>query len=263
MRMKSRITGALAVWSAALVGAAPAFASTDFALVSAVAGPNPGVPFVSSAYEITGSPVAEGIRLNGSVGPLTAGEFENFHLVTNGTLTGAVATGDRVRVWYAFRVIASEGAGLIRSFDCGVQLRLTPGGPVVEEAYGSHPALPQVMANDDYISGWFDLEPFDVAGLLGEWVIDVGVEWFGSTGASDAFEFRLEPAGLRLQLIRGASCPGDTNQDRIVDFVDLNRVLGEYGQSSFPGELFGDLDDNGEVDFVDLNMVLGFYGSRC
>lgn len=263
MRAITRTTGALVLWSAALLGASQAMAAAVFALGAASAGPQPGVPFAASAFEFTGSPVAEGIRLNGGVGPLGEAEYEDFHVVASGPLTGGVATGDRIRVWYAFRVHCTTGFALIRSFDCGVQLRQTANGPVVEESYGSHPETPIVAQDGDYVSGWFDLESFDVAGLVGDWTLDLGVEWIAEIGETDTFELRLESAGLRLQLIRGASCPGDTNLDRVVDFVDLNRVLGEYGQSSFPGELFGDLDDNGEVDFVDLNLVLGYYGRRC
>lgn len=259
----TRTTGALILWSAALFGASPAIAAAVFALGAATAGPEPGSPFAASAFEFTGSPVAEGIRLNGGVGPLSAAEYENFHVSASGPLTGGVAAGDRIRVWYAFRVHCTTGYAVIRSFDCGVALRQTVNGPVIEESFGSHPETPIVAENGDYVSGWFDLEAFDVSGLVGDWTLDLGVEWIATIGESDTFELRLETAGLRLQLIRGVSCPGDTNLDRVVDFVDLNRVLGEYGQSSFPGELFGDLDDNGEVDFVDLNLVLGYYGRRC
>ncbi len=58
-----------------------------------------------------------------------------------------------------------------------------------------------------------------------------------------------------------APCPGDANGDRVVDFLDLNAVLADFGLVS-PG-LAGDLDDDGDCDFVDLNLVLGAFGTSC
>lgn len=65
------------------------------------------------------------------------------------------------------------------------------------------------------------------------------------------------------QLTVNAACPGDANGDNIVNFNDLNIVLGQFGQSGPPGALEGDLNDDGRVDFLDLNLVLGFYGAVC
>jgi hypothetical protein len=56
-------------------------------------------------------------------------------------------------------------------------------------------------------------------------------------------------------------CPGDTNGDNIVNFADLNTVLGAFGQSGagIPGDVNGD----GTVNFSDLNEVLGAFGAEC
>jgi hypothetical protein len=52
--------------------------------------------------------------------------------------------------------------------------------------------------------------------------------------------------------------PGDTNGDGIVNFTDLNNVLGQFGQS---GEgLSGDVNGDGVVNFADLNIVLANFG---
>lgn len=61
----------------------------------------------------------------------------------------------------------------------------------------------------------------------------------------------------------GASepCPGDTNGDNVVDFVDLNAVLSNYGQEG-PG-IAGDLTGDNVVNFLDLNLVLTEYGNAC
>lgn len=63
--------------------------------------------------------------------------------------------------------------------------------------------------------------------------------------------------GAVLELLPGRL--GDTDGDGDVDFVDLNRVLAEYGQSA-PG-LRADLDRSGDVSFIDLNEVLSAYGT--
>lgn len=56
-------------------------------------------------------------------------------------------------------------------------------------------------------------------------------------------------------------CPGDTNGDLVVDFADLNAVLGTFGQSG-PG-LPGDVNGDDTVNFDDLNIVLGNFGENC
>lgn len=58
-----------------------------------------------------------------------------------------------------------------------------------------------------------------------------------------------------------ALCPGDTNGDGVINFLDLNVVLGQFGQSG-PG-LSGDVNDDGLVNFTDLNIVLGVFGAVC
>lgn len=53
----------------------------------------------------------------------------------------------------------------------------------------------------------------------------------------------------------------DTNHDGVVNFTDLNNVLGTFGQSG-PG-LIGDCDENGTVNFTDLNLVLSVFGQSA
>lgn len=57
------------------------------------------------------------------------------------------------------------------------------------------------------------------------------------------------------------ACPGDANADRVVDFLDLNAVLSQFGQSGVGLE--GDVNYDGSIDFPDLNIVLGAFGSSC
>lgn len=54
--------------------------------------------------------------------------------------------------------------------------------------------------------------------------------------------------------------PGDLNNDGVVDFLDLNIVLSNFGAAGAPGAQPGDVDDDGDCDFTDLNIVLGSFG---
>ncbi len=56
-------------------------------------------------------------------------------------------------------------------------------------------------------------------------------------------------------------CPGDANGDRVVNFADLNIVLGQFGQTG-PG-LAGDVNGDNVVNFADLNLVLSNFGLAC
>lgn len=55
-------------------------------------------------------------------------------------------------------------------------------------------------------------------------------------------------------------CPGNANGDLIVNFQDLNIVLGQWGQS---GALQGDVNADNVVNFADLNIVLGNFNQPC
>lgn len=56
-------------------------------------------------------------------------------------------------------------------------------------------------------------------------------------------------------------CPGDANNDGIVNFFDLNLMLGTYGQTG--EDLNADANGDGEVTFDDLNLLLGGFGQAC
>ncbi len=66
----------------------------------------------------------------------------------------------------------------------------------------------------------------------------------------------LKPDG-----VTSTPCPGDANGDRVVDFLDLNIVLSDFGLSG--SGLQGDLDGDGDCDFIDLNLVLSAFGQSC
>ncbi len=56
-------------------------------------------------------------------------------------------------------------------------------------------------------------------------------------------------------------CPGDIDDDDLVNFADLNTVLGSFGESGL--NLDADVNLNGTVDFADLNLVLTNFGISC
>lgn len=53
----------------------------------------------------------------------------------------------------------------------------------------------------------------------------------------------------------------DTDHDGDVDFADLNRVLGTFGQMG--PDLLGDANGDGQVNFLDLNIVLSAFGQQA
>ncbi len=58
-----------------------------------------------------------------------------------------------------------------------------------------------------------------------------------------------------------AACEGDTNGDGMVNFVDLNAVLSDFGLTG--QGLAGDVNNDGVVNFTDLNVVLSNFGASC
>jgi hypothetical protein len=70
---------------------------------------------------------------------------------------------------------------------------------------------------------------------------------------------RFEPYGYWAPTADGLLA-GDTNDDGIVDFTDLNNILSDFGDAGAGTEWLTDLDGSGTVDFADLNAVLSNFG---
>lgn len=64
-------------------------------------------------------------------------------------------------------------------------------------------------------------------------------------------QFRARPA-----------CPGDANDDGIVNFADVTTVLAQFGATG-PRGIQGDANLNGFVDFGDVTTVLANFGEVC
>lgn len=59
-------------------------------------------------------------------------------------------------------------------------------------------------------------------------------------------------------------CPGDSNDDQLVNFADITVVLANWGQTYPPGTMgFGDANCNGFVNFQDITVVLANFGNTC
>lgn len=62
-----------------------------------------------------------------------------------------------------------------------------------------------------------------------------------------------------------AACGGDTNGDLVIDFEDLNAVVGAFntaeGDAAYDAS--ADLDQDGDVDFGDLNTVVSAFNTEC
>jgi hypothetical protein len=61
----------------------------------------------------------------------------------------------------------------------------------------------------------------------------------------------------------GSTCPGDVNEDGVVDLLDLTLLLSSFGMPSGATHANGDLDGDGDVDLQDLSILLGNFGRPC
>ena len=57
----------------------------------------------------------------------------------------------------------------------------------------------------------------------------------------------------------GTACPGDLNNDGVVDLADLGILLADFGCTP-PGPCAGDLDGDGDTDLADLGILLADFG---
>lgn len=133
-----------------------------------------------------------------------------------------------------------------------------------------------VQISDDNGASWVNLETVGPAGAeaSGGWYFKrFAVEDFVDATSTVRLRFIASDLGTG-SVVEAAvdavsvetydctlSCFGDLNGDLVVDFGDLNLLLGNYG--SFGAGLTGDLNGDGDVDFDDLNSLLGVYGSGC
>ena len=94
----------------------------------------------------------------------------------------------------------------------------------------------------------------DLAKLLGAFGTDAREADFDHSGSVDSFDLHL------LLAVWGSTCGtrlvGDVDGSGLVDFADLSRVLGAFGQSTPQA----DFDRDGVVDSVDLDLLIANWG---
>lgn len=83
-------------------------------------------------------------------------------------------------------------------------------------------------------------------------------------GPRTIFIQNFDGQGVGVDLLTVApanACGGDANGDRVVDFLDLNIVVSQYGAVGVGIE--ADFNADGVVDFLDLNILLANFGLNC
>lgn len=84
-------------------------------------------------------------------------------------------------------------------------------------------------------------------------------EWFAYSADGAQIELALEEDRRVRIVFVPTGCPGDVNDDGLINLGDLNIVLGNFG---VPGEI-GDATGDGLVNLADLNTVLANFGGVC
>lgn len=184
-------------------------------------------------------------RVAFDAGPIP--DLPGFTFTNLASSAGALQMNRRGQV--CFRGACRDGAGTVRvGLWAGAPdhvVTLVRVGEAIEVAPGDHRVVSSVNLPANASSGGEDGRPLFLnnAGVVSAWLSF-------TDGTSGLFLTRLP-----------SPCPGDVNGDRAVDFLDLNSVLGSYGEHA--PLLAADLNDDGAVDFLDLNEALGAYGSAC
>ncbi|MFG0291735.1 MAG: hypothetical protein ACF8MJ_01125 [Phycisphaerales bacterium JB050] len=84
-------------------------------------------------------------------------------------------------------------------------------------------------------------------------------EWYVYSAGGDEFPLVLEEDRRVRIVFIPTGCPGDVNDDGLINLADLNIVLANFGTA---GEI-GDATGDGLVNLADLNMVLANFGGAC
>lgn len=144
----------------------------------------------------------------------------------------------------------------VETFDLvdGVQIvPITDGSPIARAQFGVTPKFFVVAEFAADASSQFPRQMLIVH------------ETADSAGEDAVADIGLRPDELpdvtTQSVTAGAFCPGDANGDNVVNFADLNIVLGNFNRSG--AGIAGDLNGDGLVNFADLNLVLSSYNGNC
>jgi hypothetical protein len=77
------------------------------------------------------------------------------------------------------------------------------------------------------------------------------------TRITDEFANPIEPLDL-IGVTGPVTCPEDLSGDGVIDSIDLNILLAEFGSGSC-----GDIDGDMDTDSIDLNLLLAAFGDAC
>jgi len=92
-------------------------------------------------------------------------------------------------------------------------------------------------------------------GMLEEWGTDPVYETFVIDGEIPGLDITGLLIGASIEIV--LPCPGDINDDRVVNTADLLTLLGKWGQPNSPA----DVDGDGDVDTSDLLILLAAWGA--
>lgn len=107
------------------------------------------------------------------------------------------------------------------------------------------------------------LAPDDLArAILLHCVTQSFVAFDGEPGSAGPLEAGSYSADFTLIASLRQFCPGDTDGDDLVNFGDLNTVVGSFNATGSVGEHAGDINGDGVVDFADLNLTLTNFGQN-
>lgn len=193
-------------------------------------------------------------QLNINAGTLSGSGTINAAVVNNGTLApGAPHGGLLINGAYTQ---SSTGNLSIEIFSPSNADRVTITGPA-SLAGSLAISLDTNLVTPQWGQSWtiasYASRTGDFATFTATSVNALDLRWWRNAGATD--------------YILGLRHVADTNRDGVVDFLDLNNVLGTFGQSA-PGSfgqlgLVGDANEDGNVDLLDLNLILSFFGQRA
>ncbi|MFK7962045.1 MAG: G8 domain-containing protein [Phycisphaerales bacterium] len=117
----------------------------------------------------------------------------------------------------------------------------------------------RVRVNDDQHTVYHG-GPINVSGLVGGWnrIELTLLDGDGNSGGGSAIRDRVN-----LYVPEFAACPGDVNEDGVVDTGDLVLVLARWDEETAGAYEGGDADGDAVVTIADLLTVLGSFGVTC
>lgn len=91
----------------------------------------------------------------------------------------------------------------------------------------------------------------------------IRIQPFGFLSVAERFTTVGEPVQVLFAGPSGdGALPGDTDRNDVVDLLDVNRILVDWGQAPPPEWRYSDINGDGVVDAVDLFGVIASFGLR-